>query len=254
MTFELGFLAFAALLAGFVDAVAGGGGLIQVPALFAILPGETPATLFGTNKLSSIFGTANAAWRYAGKMAIPWHIVIPAAMSALVFSYFGAVTVAWLPKEMLHPLVLVLLVMVALYTLLRPDFGLNATATAISRRTGWWAVLTGAGLGFYDGFFGPGTGSFLIFLFARIFGLDFLRASASAKIINVVTNAGALFFFLPHNQVLWLSAVVMAIFNVLGSAVGSHLALKRGSVFVRGIFLIVTTALIFRFGWDIWLN
>ena len=254
MTFELGFLALAALLAGFVDAVAGGGGLIQLPALFAVLPSENPATLFGTNKLSSIFGTASAARRYAGRIEIPWRIVVPAAASAFVCSYLGAATVSSLPRDILRPLVLALLAAVTLYTLARRDFGVTTVAASLPRRAGPYAAVMGAALGFYDGFFGPGTGSFLVFLFVRSFGLDFLRASGSAKIVNMMTNAGALIFFLPHGQVLWFSALTMAAFNVLGSIVGSHIAIKRGSPFVRGMFLLVTGGLIIKFGRDIWLK
>jgi hypothetical protein len=235
----------AACGAGFVDAVAGGGGLIQVPALFTAFPGESPATLFGTNKGSSIFGTANAAWRYARRIAIPWEVAVPAAGAAFVFSFFGAATVAWLPKDVVRPLILGLLVGVAVYTAIHRDFGAAAAAgRAACRRA------AGAVLGFYDGFFGPGTGSFLIFAFVRWFGLDFLRSSAAAKIVNGSTNAAALLFFAPNGHVLWALALAMAVFNVAGAQVGARLAIRRGSGFVRGVFLFVTVLLIVKFGYD----
>ena len=246
---ELVLLALAALTAGFVDAVAGGGGMIQVPSLLATLPNEAPATLFGTNKGASVFGSINAAWRYGRSVAVPWkQVVFPATAAALVCAFFGAAAVAWLPKDILRPLVLVLLLAVLLYTLFKPDFGKvhgEMPAKPLVR-----ALAVGGGIGFYDGFFGPGTGSFLIFAFIRCFGFDFLRASVCAKVVNVATNVAALAFFIPHGQILWQVAVVMAVCNVAGSTVGSRMALKHGAGFVRGVFVLVTTALLLKIGFD----
>ncbi|MDD5248096.1 MAG: TSUP family transporter [Rhodocyclaceae bacterium] len=251
-TWEFAALLLAAFGAGLVDAVAGGGGLIQVPALFSALPLEMPATVFGTNKGSSVFGTANAAWRYARRVPIPWSIALPAAGAAFVFSFAGAATVAWLPKDIVRPLILALLVVVAAYTALRPNFGV---APAAAPRRGLGAVLlVGAGLGFYDGFFGPGMGSFLIFAFVRWFGLDFLRASAAAKVVNGGTNLAALAYFAPSGHVLWGLALSMAAFNVAGANVGAHLAIRRGSGFVRGVFLAATGLLIAKFGYDTYIT
>lgn len=246
-------MALAAALAGFIDAVAGGGGLVQVPALFMALPGESPATLFGTNKGSSIFGTAHATWRYARRVALPWGVALPTAAAAFAFSFLGAATVAWLPREVVRPLVLALLVAVFFYTALRPGFG-AAPGAGLARR---WplppagvAAVAGALLGFYDGFFGPGAGSFMIFAFVSLFGLDFLRASAAAKVVNLTTNAAALLFFVPHGHMLWATALTMAVFNVLGAWGGSRLAIRHGSGFVRWVFLAVTAVLIAKFGYD----
>ena len=249
----VGDAAFAALLlaafgAGLVDAVAGGGGLIQVPALFSALPAEAPATIFGTNKGSSVFGTAYAATRYAKRIALPWRIALPAAAAAFLFSFAGAATVTWLPREVLRPLILVLLVAVAVYTALHRDFGIVPAAAPARGLVP--VLLVGAVLGFYDGFFGPGTGSFLIFAFVRWFGLDFLRASGAAKIVNGSTNLAALAWFAPSGHVLWSLALAMALFNVAGARVGARLALKRGSGFVRGVFLVATAVLIAKFGHD----
>jgi hypothetical protein len=245
----------AALLAGFVDAVAGGGGLIQVPALFAGLPREAPATLFGTNKIASIFGTLNAARRYLREVQLDWRIVVPAAASAFVFSFAGAAVVAWLPKEVVRPLVLVMLVAVAVYTWLRPDFGRERrTATIRAGKLLPVALLAGALLGFYAGFFGPGAGSFMIFAFVRLFGMDFLHASAAAKIVNAATNAGALLLFAPTGHLLWALGLGMAACNILGAQFGSRLAIKHGSGFVRAVFLGMTTLLIAKIGRDLWLG
>lgn len=241
-------LLVAAFGAGLVDAVAGGGGLIQVPALFAAYPAEAPATVFGTNKGSSIFGTANAAWRYMRRLAMPWGVALPAAGAAFLFSFVGAATVAWLPKDVVRPVILVLLVCVALYTACRRGFGEaggRAPTHALPK-----ALAVGAVLGFYDGFFGPGTGSFLVFAFVRWFGMDFLRATAAAKIVNGSTNLAALAYFGPAGHVIWGTALAMAVFNIAGAHVGAHLAIRRGSGFVRWVFLGATALLIAKFGYD----
>ena len=248
---------FAALLlaafgAGLVDAVAGGGGLIQVPALFSALPMQSPATIFGTNKGSSVFGTAYAAWRYARRIDLPWRIALPTAAAAFFFSFAGAATVAWLPKDVVRPLILVLLVVVALYTALRRDFG--TVRNGSSERGLVFMLVVGAVLGFYDGFFGPGMGSFVIFAFVRWFGLDFLRASAAAKIVNGGTNLAALAYFVPSGHVLWGLALSMAVFNIAGAQVGARLAIQGGSRFVRNVFLLATTLLIAKFGYDTYLT
>jgi uncharacterized membrane protein YfcA len=241
----------AALLAGFVDAVAGGGGLIQVPALFAALPKESPATLFGTNKLASIFGTTHAARRYLREVDMNWAIALPTAGAAFLFSFAGAAVVAWLPKEVVRPLVLVLLVAVAIYTWLRPDFGRRQGKPYVGARHALpAAILAGALLGFYDGFFGPGAGSFMIFAFVRLFGMDFLHASATAKIVNAATNAGAILLFAPTGHMLWALGLGMAVCNIAGAQVGSRLAIRHGSGFVRVVFLTMTTLLIAKIGWD----
>lgn len=247
---DLVMLLAAALFAGFVDAVAGGGGLIQVPTLLMALPAESPATVFGTNKLASFFGTGNAALRYARRIALPWGIALPAAIAAFVFSFAGAAAVAWLPKDVVRPLVLALLVLVMLYTVVKPNFGALAgerLAPHLERR---FALLAGAALGFYDGFFGPGAGSFMIFAFVRFFRLDFLHASGAAKVVNFSTNAAALAYFVPSGHVLWMIGLAMAAFNIAGALLGARLALRHGSGFVRGVFLVVASLLIARLGYD----
>jgi uncharacterized membrane protein YfcA len=243
-------LILAAALAGLIDAVVGGGGLIQIPALFSVYPETLAATLFGTNKCASIFGTASAAWRYSRHIAVPWRAVLPAALAAFACAYLGAMAVSLLPRQMLRPLVLVMLIAVAAYIWLRKDFGRIDQNRVHGRADMALALLLGAGIGFYDGFFGPGTGSFLIFLYIRFFGLDFVRASSAAKIVNAATNAAALLYFLPHGNALWGMAAAMALANVAGAQVGARMALRRGAGFVRVVFLWVVTALICKFGYD----
>ncbi len=250
ITPEIMALLFAALMAGAIDAVVGGGGLIQIPALFVAFPNESAATLFGTNKCASVVGTANATWRYARQVKMPWRTILPAAFAAFAFSYIGAVAVTWLPREIVRPLILLLLILSAVYTLKRKDFGLLHRPVHAGHRELVYAVLLGGVIGFYDGFFGPGTGSFLIFLFVRFFGFDFLHASAGAKVVNVATNLAALGYFLPNAYVLPVLAAAMAVANVSGSIMGTRLALKHGSGFIRQLFLITVAVLIVKFSWD----
>ena len=247
-------LGLAALFAGFVDSIVGGGGLIQLPALFTAFPGTTPATLFGTNKLASIVGTTSAAIQYSRRVAIPWRVAGPGALAALVGSWYGAKAVAYLDPAILRPLILVLLVLVAAYTFLRKELGAVSNEPEHGTRSAMLAVVIGGGIGFYDGFFGPGTGSFLIFLFIRFLGMDFLRASVSAKILNVATNLAAIGFFVGNVELMWKLAAVMAVCNLTGSIIGSRMALKHGTGFVRKMFLGVVLVLIARLTYDTFLR
>lgn len=243
-------LGLAAFCAGFVDAVVGGGGLIQIPALFAAIPAASPATLFGTNKLASIVGTTSAAIQYSRRVSIPWRVALPGAIAALVGSWYGAKAVAYLPPTVLRPLILLLLILVAIYTFLRRDLGTISTEPEHGRRSTAIALGIGAVIGFYDGFFGPGTGSFLIFLFIRLLGMDFLRASVTAKILNVATNLAAIGFFATNVDLLWKLAAVMALCNLCGAVVGSRVALRHGVGFVRRMFLGVVSVLIAKLAYD----
>ena len=239
-----------AYCAGMIDAVVGGGGLIQIPALINVLPGAQAATIFGTNKFSSVWGTSLAARNYVGKVAIPWNLVLPAAISAFAMSFLGAATVSFIPQGVLRPLVLFLIVAMAIYIFMKKDFGSIRRPLAIGTRERVWAVLIGGGIGFYDGLFGPGTGSFLIFLFIRYFAFDFLQASASAKFVNIATNIAALMFFVPTGNVLYKIAIPMAIFNMLGAYTGTRIAIKRGTPFIRALFLFLLVVLILKLGYD----
>ncbi len=244
-------LGIAAFFAGLVDAVVGGGGLIQIPTLFTVFPNAMPATLFGTNKLASIVGTTSAAVQYARRVAIPWGTAFPGAVAALVGSWFGARAVAYLSPEILKPLVFALLIVVAVYTFLRKDFGVGDELAQDGAGAVAKVVAIGGAVGFYDGFFGPGTGSFLIFLLIRLLHMDFLRASVTAKILNVATNLAAIAFFAFNVDLLWKAAAVMASCNLAGAVVGSRLALRHGVMFVRKMFLGVVCVLIAKMAYDL---
>ncbi len=228
--------------------------MVQLPALFSTLPDEIPGKLFGTNKIASVFGTSNAAWRYTRRVNLPWSTVLPATVAAFVFSYLGAKAVAWLPRDVLRPMILIMLIGSAVYTFRKKEFGTTHQLRLSGMREWIYALLIGGALGFYDGFFGPGAGSFLIFLFIRFFGFDFLHASAASKIVNVSTNLAAMAFFVPNGLFLPAAAVVMATCNISGSFIGTHLALRHGSAFVRKVFLLVVGVLIVKFAWDTFLG
>lgn len=239
-----------AFLAGFVDAVVGGGGLIQVPALFVLMPQVSPATLLGTNKFASIWGTSVATYQYARRVSMPWHALLPACLAAFIFSFYGAHTVSTLQPDVLRPLILLLMIAVLAYTLWKKDFGALHAPRLTRQHEIVTGIVVGCVLGFYDGFFGPGTGSFLIFAFVGLFGFSFLAASASAKAVNAITNLAAVLYFVWHGHVLYKIALPMAVCNMAGAWLGTRLALRKGSGFVRIFFIVVVSALIARFGWD----
>ena len=251
MSFELLALCGFAFLAGFLDAVVGGGGLIQVPALLILVPEASIATLFGTNKCVSIWGTSAAVWQYTRHVRITWSSVMPTALAALLLGYVGAATVSSFDPDALRPLILVVLLLVLVYTLWRKDFGaLHAPRLGPMAQIAA-GLAAGALIGFYDGFFGPGTGSFLVLAFVAVFGFSFLHASASAKIVNVVTNIAAIAYFVPNGHVIPELIGPMALCNVAGGLIGARLAIQRGSAFVRLLFIVVVGLLILRFAWDV---
>ena len=232
------------MAAGFVDAVVGGGGLIQLPAALLLMPGVPFPTLLGTNKFASFFGTSMAVQRYSRHVKIDWHAIAPAAVAAFLFAFLGSRAVTLLNPAILRPLVLILLVVVAIYVFLVKDLGLIHQPKHAPRKTRWIALAIGSLLGFYDGFFGPGMGSFLIFAFVGLLGFDFLSASASAKAINWCTNLASIIYFASTDQILYGIGLAMAASNVLGATLGTQLAIKKGSRFVRVFFLIIVGGLI----------
>jgi len=240
--------------AGFVDAVVGGGGLIQIPLLFSAMPTHTPATLFGTNKIASIVGTGAASVQYLRRIKINKRLTATGVVFAGAGAWIGASAVAFLDPEFVRPLILVLLILVALHTFRDKRFGqaTNSNEAIEYTRTHYTRIaLIAAGVGFYDGFFGPGTGSFFIFLLIRLLNFDFLRASATAKILNFFTNLAALLFFGVSGTVLWTVGLSMAAANLLGALTGSYFAIRLGTGFVRRVFLGVVSALIVKMAYDL---
>lgn len=247
---ELFFVTLASLLAGCVDSIVGGGGLIMVPALFAAYPSAHPATLFGTNKSASIWGTGLATLQYSRRVQLRWHALAPAAAAGLLGAFAGAWMVTVVSPHFLRRALPVVLLMVLVYTLARKELGREHAPRLQGRAEAVAASSIGAVIGFYDGFFGPGTGSFFVFLFVRVLGYDFLHASASAKLLNTATNFSALALFAAKGHIWWHVALTLALANVAGSVLGTHLALKHGAGFVRGVFMVVVATLILKTSYD----
>lgn len=244
-------LALAGFTAGWVDAVVGGGGLVQLPAILLGVPGATPAQVLATNKFSSVWGTATATATYVRRIRPDLRTALPMAAVAYVGAIGGALIGLQIPKSLFNPIILVMLVAVGAYTLLKPSLGEVTRLRWAGRRHTVAAMLVGFVIGVYDGALGPGTGSFLVFALVGLIGYAFLEASAKAKIANLATNLGALTVFLPGGHVMWRVAVVMAVMNIVGGWVGARTAVARGSRFVRAVFVVVVGGFVIRLGGDL---
>lgn len=251
---NIGLMLMASAAAGLVDAIVGGGGLIIVPSLFGLFPHAVPATLLGTNKAASIWGTGWSAWQYAKQVKLPSSRLLGAIVAAMLGALLGAWLATQIPASRFRTALPLVLGVVWLYTLWRKDLGRHHAPHWSHRTETLLATAIGAAIGFYDGIFGPGTGSFFVFALVRMLGWDFLHASAGAKRLNFATNVAALLCFIPGEHVVWALSLPMAVANVAGSALGTRLALRHGAGFVRVSFLIVVGALILKTGWDAWLR
>ena len=242
------FLLAASFFAGFIDSIAGGGGLIQLPALLIGLPKSETAEVLGTNKLSSVFGTSTAAVLYRKQIKPDPKVLIAMGLPALLGSAGGAMLASKIPTSSMRPMVLVLLIIVAIYTWFKPDLGKFENLRHLPRRRVQIAALAGVIIGFYDGIFGPGTGSFLMLILVASLGYAFITASAIAKVVNVATNVGAILVFGINGAVIWQIGIIMGVANISGAVIGARLAIKGGSTLVRKVFLLVTVALIVKVG------
>lgn len=239
-------LCVVAFLGGLVDAAVGGGGLIVVPGLFTTLPATEPAILLGTNKFSSAMGTSVACWRYGIKIKLPWRLLAYLIGCAFIGAFIGAVTADLMPATWMRPLVLGLLIVMLIYTFMKKDLGQVHAPRVLTRQQLSVGLLIAGAIGFYDGFFGPGAGSLLIFLFIRYFQFDFLTASAAAKVVNLSTNLAALCFFIPAQAVWYTVAIPMAGCSILGAIVGTKLAMRGGSSLIRKLFMVLVLIIIVR--------
>ena len=241
------FLCAAAATAGFFDAIAGGGGLIQLPALLIGLQDKSVVNVLGTNKFAAVFGTINAANRYRKQVKIDKKFLASMMLPAFLGSMGGAQLAARVPTEKMRVVVLVALIAIFIYTALNPKLG-HEDNQRIDYKI---ASIAGLAIGFYDGIFGPGTGTFLMAVLVGVLGFGFLNASAIAKFTNVATNLAAIIIFAKHGAIIWGIGIALAISNVLGSTLGSHLAIKGGSPLVRKVFLLMTGLLIAKVGYDV---
>jgi uncharacterized protein len=251
MDYQLLLMCCAALLAGFVDSIVGGGGLVQVPALFILYPHFEIPRIIGTNRFSSFMGTAVAGYQYAKKVEIPWRTVIYAGIGAGVMAFLGAKISDLIDEKILKPIILILMTVIAIYTFKKKDLGQEEMLKFQLTKVPFYGLIIGASAGFYNGFVGPGTGSLLVFGFVSVIGYGFLKASAISKIVNVIADVASLGFFITQGYVQYEIAIPMMLCNMTGSYLGSKMAILKGNEFVRNFFLIVIFALILRFGWDI---
>ncbi len=248
------FLAIASGFAGFVDAMAGGGGLIQLPSLIIGLPNKELPLILGTNKVPSIFGTAAAARNYFKNIKPDIPLTLTMMLPAFIGSIAGAAMAAFVPIGFFRPFIVLLLILVAIYTWKKPELGMAENLKFTHSKRLVIVALIGFLIGFYDGIFGPGTGTFLVFFLVSVIGYAFLKASGTAKLVNIATNAGAILSFQLTGNIWWQLGLLLAVANVTGAIIGSHMAIKGGSALVRKVFLAVIFLLIARVAWDTFIS
>jgi len=250
MSHELLLLLPLAFVAGVINAAVGGGGLIQIPGLYNVLPGFSPAQIMGVDKLSSVMGHGMAVRQYAQRLDLPWRLILPTALTSFIGAYTGVRMLNLMPIQWMRPIIIVVLVVMLVYTWFKPAFGNQDTSHEPTRADLAKGAGVGFCIGFYDGFIGPGTGSFLLFLCIRFFHFDFLRATACAKVVNFATNAATLFFLIPAGMVAYHLALPLGVAAILGSIVGARLALKGGNRWLRRLFLVLVLVLLCKLVWE----
>jgi len=250
-TYLLILLCIAAFFAGFVDAIVGGGGLIQTPVALIALPNLAVSTVIGSLKIPAFSGTAFAARQYLKKVEMNWKLLFIMAIIAFSAAFLGSNVLTLVSNNFMKPILLVVLSVIAIYTFTKKNFGIHQEKNLSPKRQLALAVVMSSCIGFYDGFIGPGTGSFLVLGFVAILGFDFLHASANAKMVNLATNFGSICLFILKGKIIWAIAIPMAICNAMGGWVGAKLAIKKGNGFIRIFFLVVVIGTLIRFGYDV---
>lgn len=250
-TYTLVLLCLFAFSAGFVDAIAGGGGLIQTPAALVLLPQFPVATVIGSLKIPAFSGTAFATIQYLKKVVINWQLAGIMCATAFMAAFAGSELLTMVSNQYMKPVIFIVLIIVAIYTYTKKNFGQHTAKAHTVKRQTFYALLISLLIGFYDGFIGPGAGSFLVLAFISFLGFDFLHASANAKLVNLSTNLGSILLFLCKGTILWSVAIPMALCNALGGMLGAKLAIAKGNQFIRIFFMLIITATLFRFGYDV---
>ena len=250
-TYLIIILCIAAFFAGFVDAIVGGGGLIQTPVALILLPNLAVSSIIGSLKIPAFSGTAFAAREYLKKVEMNWKLLSIMAVIAFSAAFLGSNLLILVHNDFMKPLLLVVLTLIAIYTLGKKNFGQHQAKNLSKKKQLCFAVVISIIIGFYDGFIGPGTGNFLVLAFVSVLGFDFLHASANAKMINLSTNFGSICLFIIKGKIVWAMAIPMAIFNAIGGWVGAKLAIKKGNGFIRVFFLIVVIGTLLRFGYEV---
>ena len=250
-TYILILLCLAAFVAGFVDAIVGGGGLIQTPMGLVLLPNLSVSTVIGTLKVPAFSGTFFAAIQYLKKIKMNWKLLIIMMVLAFPSAYAGSTLLTYVSNDFMKPLLFVVLSLLVIYTYAKKNFGQHADKSHSPKQQIIYAVLISFIIGFYDGFIGPGTGSFLVLAFITLLGFDFLQASANAKMVNLATNFGSIILFISKGKIIWTIAIPMAICNAIGGILGAKLAINKGNKFIRIFFLVVVIGTLIRFSFDI---
>lgn len=253
-TYIIVLLCIASFVAGFIDAIVGGGGLIQTPAAFILLPTEKVATIIGTLKIPGFSGTSIATYQYLKKTKVKWQLFGVMAIVSFVFAYLGSSLLNVMQNDFMKPLLFVILVLLLLYTYFKKDFGQFHIDKLSKKQLYIYAVVICVFLGFYDGFIGPGTGSLLIMAFIAVLGFDFMQANIYAKLVNLATNIGSITLFVIKGKIIWAVAIPMAICNATGAWLGARLAISRGNSFIRVFFLIIVGVALLRFGYDVFIK
>ena len=250
-TYLLILLCIASFVAGFIDAIVGGGGLIQTPVALVLLPKVPVASIIGTLKIPGFSGTSMATYHYLKKVKVNWKLVAVLALISFLFAFIGSHLLTVVPNDFMKPVLLVVLVLLLLYTYFKKDLGQFTTSKLSTHQLYLTAIGISMVLGFYDGFIGPGTGSLLIMAYVAFLGFDFMSSSAYAKLINLATNIGSITLFVIKGKIIWSVAIPMAICNVTGAWLGARLAISKGNQFIRVFFLIVVSLMLLRFGYDV---
>jgi uncharacterized membrane protein YfcA len=253
-TYIIILLCAAAFAAGFIDAIVGGGGLIQTPAGLILLPNLPVSTVIGTLKIPAFSGTSFAAYQYLKKVTMDWKLLLIMVLVALPSAFLGSTLLTYMSNDFMKPLLLFILSLLAIYTYAKKNFGQHIAKDLSKSTQVWNAILISIIVGFYDGFIGPGTGSFLVVAFIALMGFDFLHASANAKMVNLATNFGSICLFMLKGKIIWAIALPMAASNAFGGWLGAKLAITKGNGFIRIFFLVVVVGTLARFAYDVFFN
>ena len=250
-TYIIIILCIASFFAGFVDAIVGGGGLIQTPITMIMLPQLSVANVIGSLKIPAFSGTSFAAYQYLKKVTMNWKLLSIMAIVSFCFAFLGSNLLTLVSNDFMKPVLLIILIGLAIYTFKKKDFGQQKHRQLSKNKQLIYAIIISMLIGFYDGFIGPGTGSFLVLAFVSVLGFDFLHASANAKMVNLATNFGSICLFISKGKIIWAIAIPMAFCNAFGGFIGAKLAIKKGNEFIRIFFLIVVVLALLRFGYDV---
>lgn len=247
-------LCVASFVAGFVDAIVGGGGLIQTPVALVALPNVHISSIIGTLKIPGFSGTSIATYQYLKKVKVNWKLFGIMAVVSFVFAFIGSQTLTIVDNDFMKPVLFFILVGLLIYTYIKKDFGQFSIKNWSVKKQYIYATIICVFIGFYDGFIGPGTGSLLIMAFVAVLGFDFLKASAYAKLVNLATNIGSITLFALKGKILWKFAIPMAVCNATGAWIGARLAISKGNAFIRVFFLVIVFLTLLRFGYDIFIK